>query len=192
MPLNGVSNSIGGNFMIAKKRVTTQVTGNSGRAPFWLKGGPERASVAVAEKAMGIFQPDILIDAQFQSTYRRRFHLDPERLLMLAVLQDAVVCFQENLTATCKRKQMLHIEAEEWILNEDKSYLFAFENVCETLGYDAGYMRAGLLRWKCAALANRNERNGRQVIAGLGTKVSINKNGPSLDEKRALVAGRMT
>jgi hypothetical protein len=154
--------------MIAKKRVKTQAFHNGGRTPFWLTG-PERSSIPLAEKAMAVFQPDILIDSQFQSTHRRRFHLDPERVLMLAVLQDAVVCFQENLMATCKRKQMMHVEAEEWILNEDKSYLFSFENVCETLRYDAGYMRAGLLRWKRAALAKKSHKSGRKIISRLGT-----------------------
>jgi hypothetical protein len=103
--------------MIAKKRVKTQAFDSSGRPPFWLTAG-ERSSIPVAEKAMAVFQPDILIDSQFQSTYRRRFHLDPERVLMLAVLQDAVVCFQENLMAACKRKQVMNVESEEWILNE--------------------------------------------------------------------------
>jgi hypothetical protein len=154
--------------MIAKKRVKTQAFHNGGRTPFWLSGA-ERSSIPVAEKAMAVFQPDILIDCQFQSTYRRRFHLDPERVLMLAVLQDAVVCFQENLMASCKRKQLMHVEAEEWILNEDKSYLFSFENICEALGYDAGYMRAGLLRWKRAALAKTSHKSGRKIISRLGT-----------------------
>jgi hypothetical protein len=154
--------------MIAKKRVKTQAFDSGGRLPFWLTAA-ERSSVPVAEKAMAVFQPDILIDCQFQSTYRRRFHLDPERVLMLAVLQDAVVCFQENLTASCKRKQVMHVEAEEWILSENKSYLFSFENVCEALGYDAAYMRAGLLRWKRAALAKRNDKGGRKIIGRLGT-----------------------
>lgn len=154
--------------MIAKKRVKTQDFRGGGRAPFWL-AVPERSNVPVAEKAMAVFQPDIVIGSQFQSTYRRRFHLDPERVLMLAVLQDAVVCFQENVMATCKRKQMMHVEAEEWILNEDKSYLFSFENVCEALGYNAAYMREGLLRWKYTALAKRNDRSGRRNISRSGT-----------------------
>jgi hypothetical protein len=173
MPVKGLSNSFGGNVMIVKKQVKTRASNNGGRAPFWLTG-LEQASVPVTERAMAVFQPDILVDAQFQSIYRRRFYLDPERVLMLAVLQDAVVCFQENLTATCKRKQMLHVEAEEWILNKDNSYLFSFENVCEMLGYDAGYMREGLLRWKSAALANRNERRGRQTMSPLGTGLRNN------------------
>jgi hypothetical protein len=173
MPVKGLSNSFGGNVMIVKKQVKTQASNNAGRPPFWLTG-LEQPSVPVTERAMAVFQPDILVDAQFQSTYRRRFYLDPERVLMLAVLQDAVVCFQENLTATCKRKQVMHVEAEEWILNKDKSYLFSFENVCEMLGYDAGYMREGLLRWKRAALANRNERRGRRTMSRLGTGLRNN------------------
>ncbi len=153
--------------MIAKKRAQGQLDHHgrrrSGRSPFWLKGGPQ-PTVPVEEKAMMVFQPDILIDTQYHSTYRRRFYLDPERVLMLAVLQDAVVCFQENVAATCKRKQMLHQEAEAWILNQDKSYLFSFENVCDTLGYDASYIREGLMRWKRAALENQPRKGGRQAV----------------------------
>ena len=116
-----------------------------------------------------IFQPDILIDAQFQSSQRRRFHLDPERVLMLAVLQDAVVCFQEHVGAKCKRKQSMHREAEEWISNTDRSYLFSFENVCEALGFDADYMREGLLRWKRATRQSGSEKSPRPIIGRVGT-----------------------
>jgi hypothetical protein len=154
--------------MIAKKRVHREVPSNGGRAPFWLSG-PDRSSLPAAEKAMAVFQPDILIDTQFQSTYRRRFHLEPERVLMLALLRDAVTCFQENLLATCKRKQVMHVEAEEWILNQDRSYLFSFETVCETLGYDASYMRAGLLQWKRAVLAKRSGGKRKEDLRRLGT-----------------------
>ena len=41
---------------------------------------------------------------------------------MLAVLQDAVVCFQEHAQTTCKRKQAMHRDAEDWILNRDQIY----------------------------------------------------------------------
>jgi hypothetical protein len=118
---------------------------------------------------MMIFQPDILIDAQFESAHRRRFHLGPERVLMLAVLQDAVVCFQEHAGAKCKRKQSLHRDAEEWISNTDRTYLFSFENVCEALGFDAHYMRAGLMRWKQAARSSGSEKSSRQFVGRVGT-----------------------
>ena len=154
--------------MIIKKRTKTQPSKQRGRAPFWVQGASQRNPV-IEEKAMMIFQPDILIDAQFQSSQRRRFHLEPERVLMLAVLQDAVVCFQEHVGAKCKRKQLLHREAEEWISNTDRLYLFSFENVCEMLGFDANYMREGLLRWKRGFRETGSDKNARQMIGRVGT-----------------------
>ena len=71
--------------MIAKKAVKARQTHQRGRSPFWLNGvGQPRAPME--ERALAIFQPDILVENQYQSTYRRRFHLEPERVLMLAVL----------------------------------------------------------------------------------------------------------
>jgi hypothetical protein len=154
--------------MIVKKRTKPQRPNQRGRSPFWVQEAPQRSPM-IEEKAMMIFQPDILIEAQFQSSHQRRFHLDPERVLMLAVLQDAVVCFQEHVVAECKRKQSLYREAEEWISSTDRAYLFSFENVCEALGFDANYMRDGLLRWKRAAREHGIEKNARQIIGRVGT-----------------------
>ena len=119
-----------------------------GRTPFWLQEKATPRGPLIEEKAMMIFQPDILIDTQFQATQRRRFHLEPERVLMLAVLQDAVGCFQEHVEAKCRRKRDMHSDAEDWIASRDRSYLFSFENICEALGFDPAYMREGLARWK--------------------------------------------
>ena len=88
---------------------------------------------------------------------------------MLAVLQDAVICFQEYVSAKCKRKQSMHDDAQAWISNTDRSYLFSFENVCEALGFDANYMRQGLARWKRAARENGGEKSARQTIGRVGT-----------------------
>jgi hypothetical protein len=153
--------------MVVKKRAKAQRSDRQGRTPFWVQGAPQKSPM-VEERAMMIFQPDILIDAQFQASHKRRFHLDPERVLMLAVLQDAVICFQEHVSAKCKRKQSLHREAEDWISNSDRSYLFSFENVCESLGFDANYMRDGLLRWK-RKRENGRENAAREVIGRVGT-----------------------
>lgn len=155
--------------MTGKKLAKKTARHLHGRAPFWLKDNGQ-SRLPVEERALSIFQPDILIENQYQSTYRRRFHLDPERVLMLAVLQDAVVCFQDNVKATCKRKQIMHLDAAEWIANEDRSYPFSFENVCEALGYDAGYMRQGLLRWKDAVLANPGKKDNRDPARGRETR----------------------
>jgi hypothetical protein len=150
---------------IAKKTVNGRQNHQRGRSPFWLNGvGQPRAPME--ERTLAVFQPDILVENQYQSTYRRRFHLEPERVLMLAVLQDAVVCFQDNVTATCKRKRLMHLDAEEWIVNEDRNYPFSFENVCEALGYDPAYMRQGLMRWKEAVLSGRGKKETRKLLVG--------------------------
>ena len=72
-----------------------------------LKGnnGPR---MPLEEGAMAIFQPDVLIESQYFATQTRRLHLDAERVLMFAVLRDAVSCFQDNVGSSCKRKQAMH------------------------------------------------------------------------------------
>ena len=154
--------------MIAKKPAKTREAhqhhnnkhNKGGRSPFWIRG-TDQPRAPVEERALLVFQPDILVEHQYQSTYRRRFHLDPERVLMLAVLQDAVVCFQDNVSATCKRKQTMHLDAAAWIESTDRSYLFSFENVCDALGYDAEYMRQGLTRWKEMVIGSRSKQESR-------------------------------
>ncbi len=150
--------------MKSQKRFEPQIASSSRRSRLWVKG-VHRASSPWEEKALSVFQPDILVGVQYLSTYRRRFHLQPEQLLMLAVLEDAVLCFQDNLTAGIPRKQSLFREAEDWILNDDKSYLFSFENICEFLTLDPDYLRRGLIRWKERVLREANRKPARQQLA---------------------------
>lgn len=138
--------------MIGKPRFTAQMSNNSTQSQRWVRG-LSQSQTAFEEKALAVFQPDILISAQYLATYRRKFHLNPEQVLMLAVLEDAIICFQDHVAATCKRKLLLHLEAEQWILDEDRSYLFSFENICDSLGLEPTYLRQGLARWKEAAMA---------------------------------------
>jgi len=148
--------------MIIKKQFTAQLSNNNRRSPFWVKdGGAGEASLG--EKALAVFQPDVLVSEQYLATYRRKFHLNPERLLMLAVLEDAIVCFQDNIGATCQRKRALYRDAEQWILDTDSSYLFSFNSVCDMLDYEASYLRQGLTRWRDAVLAGLAEKKPARV-----------------------------
>ena len=113
----------------------------------WVRG-LRSSEVPDSDKALGIFQPDILSREQFFSTYVRRFHLEPEKILMLAVLQNAVTCFQENLGSAGKKRRRLFLETKDWFMNQDRSYFFSFENICDALGFEPSYMRQGLLKWK--------------------------------------------
>ena len=146
--------------MIGKPRFVSHMSNSNSESQRWVRG-VSQPQTALDDKVLAAFQPDILISAQYLATYRRKFHLNPEQLLMLAVLEDAIICFQDHVAATCKRKRLLHLEAEQWILDEDKAYLFSFENICDSLGLEPTYLRQGLVRWKEAALANflRSESN---------------------------------
>src|SRR5882724_3166013 len=75
-----------------------------------------------------------------------------EERLMLAVLQDAVECFQEYVLAQYPWEKKLFQEAEDWILEKNTDSPFSFENICETLQLHPDYIRQGLLVWKQAKL----------------------------------------
>jgi len=120
------------------------------------------ASLGGEEKMGSLFQPDTLLPAQYFDTFRRKAHLEPEKRFMLAILEDAIDCSQKHIFARdSKRKVILH-EAEDWILEENSDWLFSFENIYEVLGFNPGYVRQGLLRWKEMKLAEHpRPKNGR-------------------------------
>ncbi len=106
-----------------------------------------------------LLQPDTFLPAQYFETIRRENHLDPEKMLMLAVLEDGVICFQKYISTRDEREKRLLSEAEEWLLMEQngEDWLFSFDNVCETLGLNPGYIREGLLRWWHHQLRERDQ-----------------------------------
>ena len=80
--------------------------------------------------------------------------LEPEKKLLLAVLEDAISCFQKYVFTREGKGRVLFQDAEQWILQKDSDWLFSFTNVCEMLGFDADYLRGGLIRWKAEKLGN--------------------------------------
>jgi len=106
------------------------------------------SGLSMDEKIASLFQPDTLLPAQYFETFRRKTHLEPEKRLMLAVLEDAIACFQKYTFARDARGKALFREAEEWILEKGSDWLFSFENVCEVLGLSAEFVRQGLTSWK--------------------------------------------
>ena len=115
----------------------------------WNPGLTDNEPISMEEcEATSLFQPDTLITAQYFETICRRPNLEPEQSLMLAVLEDAVFCFQKNLVAQTGNKKTLFQEAEDWILEEECEWLFSFENICEVVGISPKYLRQGLMSWK--------------------------------------------
>ena len=149
--------------MIRRKKTQSLVSHEAGRSP--QPFAVHEAGHSAGFNTEALFQPDILIQSQFQATHQRRFHQEPEKVLMLALLEDAIVCFQDNFSTECKRKKALFEDAERWILDRDASYIFSFENICDVLGLDAGYLRDGLMRWKQSAQGVPQVKEHRKRLA---------------------------
>lgn len=73
----------------------------------------------------------------------------PETALMFAVIEDAILCYREKLTAQ-SRVAGRALNAEAWLFSTDSGGLFSFSSICWALGLDPGYIRKKLRCW-CAS-----------------------------------------
>jgi hypothetical protein len=97
------------------------------------------------ESDLAMMVADHTLREQYSSTYRRGAFLEPEKALLLAILQDAIDCYHKYRSAKNREgKEMLH-EAERWLMKDEDDWIFSFRNVCELLGFDPEYIRRGLL-----------------------------------------------
>ncbi len=115
----------------------------------------DEVSPSVEERVASLFEPDILLSAQYFKIFRNKSQLEPEKRLMLAVLEDAIACFKNYVFAKDTKGKALFREAEDWILEENSDWLFSFENICEVLGFNPNYVRQGLTHCKERRLAKR-------------------------------------
>jgi hypothetical protein len=96
------------------------------------------------ETPSSLFQPDPVSGLQFLATFTK-ISLEPERLLMLAVLEDAIKCLEKYASLKSGGNRKLFDEAIDWIRAEDADWLFSFNNVCDALGLNARRLRVALL-----------------------------------------------
>jgi hypothetical protein len=111
----------------------------------------EREPISRTERHGGLLELDVVLPAQYFRVLRDRALYGGERRLIIAVLEDAINCFQKHLFARDNRGRRLFCEAENWLMSADRELPFAFENICEFLSLDAEYIRKGLCRWACTA-----------------------------------------
>jgi hypothetical protein len=95
-----------------------------------------------------VFEPDTLLPSQFADRIGARRHLDGERRLMVAILEDAIDVYRKQAAARDTRKRHLFEDAEAWIEEQNPTWIFSFDNICAVLDLDAEYVRRGLREWK--------------------------------------------
>ena len=110
---------------------------------------------SVGEGHPQLFQPDTLLPSQYFVALRRKTNQEPERRLVLAILQDAIECYQKHLFTQDHKAHQLFADAEEWLLSEDREYYFSFENVCDLLEINPEFLRRGLVEWRDRQLGER-------------------------------------
>jgi hypothetical protein len=111
---------------------------------------------------LNCLEPDIVASTQFFEIFVTS-SLDPQRRLMLAVLNDAIDCFQQYSSGIDGKSERLFREAKEWIFENESDWPFSFENICDTLHFDPAYIRKGLAKkWQLstAHTADRLVRAG--------------------------------
>ena len=119
------------------------------------------------ERVSSLFQPDTLLPEQYLDTFRRKVRLEPEKKLLLAILEDAIACYQKYIFARDGKGKALFREVESWVEEKGNEAVFAFDSVCEMLGFDPEYLRRGLATWTSNALAQRNPQKVIQLAPRL-------------------------
>ena len=112
------------------------------------------------ERIGSLFQPDTLLAEDYAANFRRKIPLEPERTLLLAVLEDGIRCFQENLFAVNGKRRGLFDEAKEWLFSDDANWFCSFVSICTLLNLEPSYIRRGLREWE--ALERRAMRKKAQ------------------------------
>lgn len=95
-----------------------------------------------------VFPPDTVLPFRYFEMFRRNPYREGEKRLMLAVLEDAVECFQKYYSAKDKKGRKLFQETDDWFRSKGPDWLFSFVNICQTLAINPEYVRWALLEWR--------------------------------------------
>lgn len=109
-----------------------------------------RSGAIVEERSSTPLEPDTLVPAQYFNRIGSDVAFQPEKKLMLAVLEEAIATFQRHALADTPRARRLIEEVEKWTAESHSAWPFSFENICAALDLEPEYLRAGMQRWKDA------------------------------------------
>jgi hypothetical protein len=93
-------------------------------------------------------EPEAVLPTQFFPRIQIDASLQPEKRLMLAVLEDAVGTFQKYVWSRERTGQKLFEDAEDWFGADDHEWPYSFVNICNALELEPEYLRLGLGRWR--------------------------------------------
>jgi hypothetical protein len=72
----------------------------------------------------------------------------PCQRLLLAILEDAIHCFQRNFAVRTGPRAVLFRETKEWLFDPDGTAFLSCSMVCESLGINSVQLRRYLREWQ--------------------------------------------
>jgi len=87
-----------------------------------------------------------VLPAQMFGGFRVGAALQPEKRLMLAVLEDAVEIYLREADRPLGRASPDFAAAAEWLRSPDDRWPFSFVSICRVLGFEPSAIRRGLTR----------------------------------------------
>ena len=155
-------------------------------------GGAKMTNGAlVEEQASSVLEADLIVPSQFFDRIKAERSAQPEKRLMLAVMEDAIATFQKSVPGATRRQRRLLRETEEWIGSADNTWPFSFENICAALDIEADYLRKGIKRWKGVLLSERHRQHAVVAhspfrrVSGRRHSLSVGRSTPSRNVRAA-------
>jgi hypothetical protein len=72
----------------------------------------------------------------------------PEYRLLWAILQEGIETYMKYASASSRRGGRLFHEAQEWIMQDEPTWLCSFVSICHVFDLDPEYIRSGLKHWR--------------------------------------------
>ena len=119
------------------------------------------ASLIAVHDTGKLFEPDTLLPNQFYAMFKNSQYREPERRLMVAILEDAVSCLSADQRRCNLKQRKQYEEAKAWVTaDEESEWIFSFKNICEVLGMNPSYLRRGLIR----PVTGSRTRSGNVIV----------------------------
>ena len=97
------------------------------------------------ENILMMIGADASVQQQYLDTVRRSEHLEPEKALLVAILEDAIHTYRKYRASRDRVGKERFREAEQWVMGGSDEWIFSFNNVCELLGLNPDYVRRGVI-----------------------------------------------
>jgi len=101
-----------------------------------------------------IYEMDISDTVRWGNHHRSKLS-SGERRLALAVLEDAIAAFKENIFGDMSQAKQLCDEARQWLWSDDEKWPYSFINICGVFNIEPSAIRRELKKWQQQQLEAR-------------------------------------